>query len=1049
MPPARPIAWIARSILMTLGALVLPGVFAESPRFVSRHFGKEQGLPGNSVRSVLQTKEGYLWCATDGGVARFDGLRFTTFNRANSPELPSDDCRALAETPDGTLWIGTAKGLAHLAQGILRSPRWVVSPSEQALPPQQSPDANPIEDLAVSADGALWVVSGKHAYRRTLDATRRYPLVRHNPGGPDVPQFHGFRSIVPLPDGSTWAVTEWGPGLRPAEGKAFEVGYATNVNALGHLGYHLTADPQGTLWALIGDEANVRALLTRWNGKRWEPVDDRPVINHSRRLFVVADHAGDLWLPDQPHRLVRFRSGVRTPVPLPEAVADDYPTCLAEDRDGDLWVGTENRGLVHLRHNRVTTLGIAEGLPDPDVRTLLESRDGSVWIGTDGGLARFQNGSVGAVDLGPFWTRPAIRALLQDREGGLWIGGRQGLGRLDASGFRPSVLPGEGFHSKIRSLAEDREGRIWIASAGGVYRMRDLRIEEHVPLAELGVRDLTGLLVDRRGRVWLGTQGGGLVVFGGETRRSYGVAEGLPGDEVTALHEDPEGHLWTATTSGIAVWSDERWHPITPRHGLPSVAFNQILADEQDGLWLGMETGLHRLSRQDALAVATQEATSLAGVTYGLEDGLPALETHGVVSHPAGCRTRDGRIWIPTVQGVAIVDPKSLPDPSTPPIPLLQELRANGRLIYHDAPAPAEPTDRVLDASATNTPWSLPAEDARYVEFRWSAPTFCSASEVRFAYRLEGIDEDWIEAGTRRQAFYANLGPGTYRLHLKARNPYGKNGALVTPLAFRLTPPFYREPAWIAATTIVTLGLLVSGIRWREAQRRRIRDLEAEARLLRERERLAHDLHDGMGAHLTHIALLADWEAETGSHAPDSRWRQLSRASRDAIQSLKDILWSAHPQNDTLASLIGRIESHAAQTLEAAGIRCRLVVPARVADLPLPSPIRTGIYLAVKEVLHNAVRHSGAREVTLQVALPDSSLVLSIRDDGRGFDPTALDDARSHPTSDRRLGLPSLRERLAALGGRFELDSKPGHGTEVRLTIPLHRLTPPRPTLPP
>lgn len=1018
----------------------------DGPRFVSRILGKEQGLPSNSVRAVIRTSDGYLWVATDSGLARFDGLRFAVFNRANTSVMRSDACRALAEGPDGTLWVGTEDGLIRMAD----APEAVPTHLSAIESDDGTPDTRParIDHLAIGSEGELWLVVNGSGFHGTPDRLRSLAVVRKLDGNSNDPRSAGLESLILGNGNEIWGVTAWGIGQLRKDGATIEVPWDANLNRIGPSGHGMVADPTGRHWGLIGSSRTEGALLTRWESGRWQPVSDRPVRNHSRHLFLVPDPDGSLWLPDEPHRLVRYRDDTWTPLPLPNAVASDYPTCLAIDRDGDLWVGTENAGLVHFRRNRMFTVDQASGLPDDNVRCLREARDGSLWLGTDSGLARLREGRIERPALGAGWTNRPIRALLEDREGRLWIGARSGLGVLTATGFQELSFPGAWFSAKIRSFAEDSQGRIWVAGAGGLFVLHGLHVETNYPLAALEAKDLTAMLVDRLGRIWLGTQGSGGWIFDGTQRRRVGVAEGLGSNDITALLEDQRGVVWIGTSAGLSAVQGDVVSTFGPRHGLPAIAANQILDDGLGQLWIGHEQGLFRVSRNELLAIAGGRSERVVPVVYDLEDGLPALETHGRLSHPAGCRTRDGALWIPTVGGVVRIDPTSLPDPPTRPAPVLEEIRANGRARFSTMPLAEEQGYGdlgydVLGQSSLAGGLSFSPGTARNLEFRWTAPTFRGASQLRFAYRLEGLDTGWIDAGVRRHAFYANLDPGRYRFHLRARDKYGRESDLAPPLAMRLEPRLHENRWFLWACAALALGCIGSLYAWREKHLRRIRRLEADAEALRERERLARDLHDGMSAHLTQITVLAAGPIPSVAATPEEHRAKLLRATREAAQSLKDLIWSTRPEHDDLGSLVTRIEMYAGDLLETAGILLRCEIPDEVPSYPLPFASRTAVFLVVKEALHNAVRHARATTVLLRCEVESSEFRLRIEDDGDGFDPRSVRPGDSSgPEGAGGLGLTSMRQRIESIGGVFRLDSSFGAGTRIWITVPFENPSP-------
>lgn len=323
------------------------------------------------------------------------------------------------------------------------------------------------------------------------------------------------------------------------------------------------------------------------------------------------------------------------------------------------------------------------------------------------------------------------------------------------------------------------------------------------------------------------------------------------------------------------------------------------------------------------------------------------------------------------------------------------------------------------------------------VDVRFAAVSFRSPDRTRFRYRLLGLSADWVDAGARRQATYAHLRPGAYTFEVTAANQHGYSSARPARLDFVITPTWHEHPAVRGAGALAVVGLVAGAVRRRLGHVRRVAQLEQQAALARHRARLAEDLHDGLGGSLTELSLLSG-VGESQSLPPEvmaRRFQHLAQTTPDALHSLRDIIWSTTPKADSLEALVSRILEVAERTTQAAGLRCRFDFPPELPAVALGSELRKDLLFAVNEAVHNAVRHAPASSVHLRIRIEDRRLEIEIEDNGQGFEVAALERRRAAP--DRGLGLASVRERVAAHGGRCELRSRPGHGTKLTLRVPL------------
>ena len=813
----------------------------------------------------------------------------------------------------------------------------------------------------------------------------------------------------------------------------------------------------GWLWTLLTSGfvcAELPSLTTEFTVRRWAVEDGLPEAAVTA-LQPGAD--GFLWC-NTPQHVMRF-DGVRfieatptsaiQPVPVtvlpaglfvPDLQPAEQPTAVLTNEAGTVWVGTVH-GLYRYHAGQWTSLTARDGVVYPvDVRCLALDREGNLWAGTSGGLVRLRRALVRVFRTGLPWGSEVITALLAESPtnflaavagGGLVAGPPEKLELQHVAGLPETAT--------ISALVRARDGTLWVGTQGaGLWRCRPGQRAEAVP----GPRGICVLLEDRRGRLWAGTwdglwrwDGTGPLTFAPDTPRntteelsedsagciwvgyqSAGLlriaADGqhqlFPCGSVRALLPDATGNLWIGTTGGLERWQGARHDRFTTANGLVDNAILQILEDNAGDLWLGTRHGLMRIKKAEFETVATGRKLFLRARTFGLEAGMADEQCTGDLGTEA-TQTADGRLWFPTMEGIAMVDPQTLPAlPASPPV-YFEELRANDQI-------------RPLQNGATVY---LPV-GARDVEFRFTAPIFTVPERARFRYQLEGYDPKLSWATSERTVRYPRLPPGQYQFHVRARD---RDGTLSEPAtATVIVPAFFWETRW-CRWGLVSAAIVVAGFGiFLFDKRRTVRQLQAQERrhaVERERARIARDIHDDIGAGLTEMALLSDLaQTETGGEHLD----RIFHRSRELTQALDEIVWAINPRNDTLEGLLSYLAEFAQGILSAAGIACRLDLPRDPPPLTLSPNIRHHLSLAVKEALNNAVKHAGATEVQLRVELLRQDLTITITDNGGGFTGAA---PAGHD------GLANLQTRLHEIAGTAELTSAPGTGTRIVLTVQL------------
>lgn len=374
-------------------------------------------------------------------------------------------------------------------------------------------------------------------------------------------------------------------------------------------------------------------------------------------------------------------------------------------------------------------------------------------------------------------------------------------------------------------------------------------------------------------------------------------------------------------------------------------------------------------------------------------------------------------------------DPETLASASAAPRVAIEELRIEGVPAFHDGRWFLPPVSSFAATNLSPGTAVLPPGSGRLLEFRYTAPVFAAPEKTRFRYRLLGHEEDWQYADTRRFALYTNLRPGSYRFEVTACSVRGQWAEIPAHLAFRLRPFIYQTTWFWGLTGALGLGLAASIHQWRLNNVRRLQTLQQQHALDAERARIATDLHDDLGARLSHLVLLTEMlHSQTQNSPQAARWRrELVDEAREAAQSVNETVWATNPERDRIDHLISFLVQYTEHFLAPTGLDCRFDLPANVPTLPVASAVRHGIFLILKEALHNIVSLARARTVRLQLIMQCDGVELRIQDDGRGLEP-GLDYTRGN-------GLNNMRQRAQSLGGALRYEPVPGGGTCVVLCM--------------
>jgi len=777
--------------LISEKASLAQGPLTVTARYLHDLWTTENGLPQNSITALIQTRDGYLWLGTFGGLARFDGIKFTVFNSGNSPGLKGDRIVSLFEDRAGNLWIGTEhNGLTRYAQG-----KFTAYTTGEGLPDDQ------VTSVCQDDEGALWIGTERGLVRLKADSFTTYTTR----DGLPADSVHSLRAAA---DGSLWFLSG-DKIIRYYKGRFVVYGPADGIPLSSS--YKICKGSDGSIWIIT---ANAELIRFRDNAfTTYKLSEDLP---GDLAVPICEDRQGNICIPTL-KGFARFKDGNVTRFDIkgmPQGVRS-----IIEDREGNIWIGSDASGLHRLKEAQLISYASEDGLPDESIVPITEDSEGGMWIGSlNSGLFRFHGGAFTR-----YTSWKALWALCWTRDGSLLLSDFSGVRRLKDGQFSflyraDGKVCGFGGATVIY---QDREGALWFGR-NGLLRYKDGNVIQYQVKEGLAHNEVRFITEDMDGALLIGTLGG-LSRFKDGKFTNYTTAGGLSNDHVRAVHQTADGTLWIGTYGGgLNRFKDSKLVHITTKDGLFDNVVSRILEDDRGYLWMSCNRGIFRASLKELNDFADGKIASISCASYGVADGMKTSECNGG-GQPAGWKARDGKLWFPTIKGVVVVDPNKIN--SLPPVVAIEKVLINKAEIDLWQKTELAPGQGDL-------------------EIHYTGLSFVAPDKVRFKYRLEGYDRDWIDAGTRRAAYYTNLWPGSYTFRVIASNNdrvWNETGA---GYEFYLPPRFYQTKTFYALSVIALAMMGVGGYRLRVKHLvRRTQELETKVsertlELMQQKDRL-------------------------------------------------------------------------------------------------------------------------------------------------------------------------------------------------------------------
>ena len=1005
----------------------------------------DSGLPQNNVLAIAQGKDGYLWVGTELGLARFDGLQFTIFDKTNTPQLKSNKINALLPDNDGTLWIGTESGgLAHLVQGKF-----------QAFTAKDGLSSGSIRCLLQDSTGDIWIGTGSTGLNRWHEG--KLSAFTTGNGLSD----NHIQALAQAPDGTIWIGTH--NGLSSYRSGAFQ-NFSTGDGLASNYIRSLLASSAGTLW--IGTEGG----LSRLADGRFTNSYIKDGLSSNSVSTLALDESGTLWIGTLGGGISRLSGGnlsaylSRTGLPALDIWS------IVRDRRGSLWVGTSGGGLVRIDNQLgLSFYGKDEGLPSNVALPIFQDHEGTVWIGTNGGgLSRFRDGQFQTYTAANGLAGDIVFSLCEDSQGTLWIGTRNGVSTYKNGVFttfaKKDMLPGI-----VMALFSGSDGAVWMGTRAGLVRWKDNHFATFTVKDGLSSDVIRTIYEDRKHRLWIGTVGG-LNLFANDRFRVFDGHNGLSSNVVMAIHETPDGTLWIGTDGGgLNRFREGHFVSFTSKDGLLDDSIFRILGDGDGGLWMSSNKGLAHIQEAALNDFAAGRRSHIPVLSYDNADGMRTRECNGGFQ-PAGWRTTDGKLWFPTMKGVAVVDPSKLVPNITQQPTLIEKMIVNQKVL--------------LPGSAAEVP-----VEGGNLEVHYTAINFRAPSRLNFEYRLLGYQADWVPAQQRRIAYYTNLPPGHYQFQVRASNDDNtwSTSAAVFPITFQ--PHFYQTLLFDVLCSFGVIGLAAFGHREytrqlhererileqhvhertaelrkemaeREfAQREAIRAREAAEQASRVKSEFLANMSHEIRTPMNGILGMTRLTLASGPNPKQQQYLEIIKESADSLLLvIDDILdfskveagkLELHPIPVNVRRIIEAVVKTLALRAEQKQVALSYHIESEVPSVVHLDPLR--LRQVILNLLGNALKFTDRGEVMLSVSCDSqmdakAALHFVVSDTGIGIATENLNSifeafSQADSSTTRRyggtgLGLAICHRLVHLMGGEIWATSELGRGSQFHFTTP-------------
>jgi signal transduction histidine kinase/ligand-binding sensor domain-containing protein len=1050
--------------------------YKDLSQYIHKVWQTEQGLPQNSAYTLCQTRDGYLWIGTAEGLARYDGVRFTVFDKTTTPALTSNWISSLTEGSDGRLWIGTRSGVVCLHKGVFRN-----YSAEGVLP------ATLVRTLLLDRAGGLWVgtngsglhylVVGSQSTTSAQPTTTQDSIIKASIKREGLSS-GVVLSLVQAADGAIWVGTQSSGLYRLQNGTVTRYGVTEGLPNVAVR--TLLADRDGrTIW--IGAFDGLHCLQ---NGKVSRYIGKNAFTGNNSIQCLLQDRMGTLWIGSYGGGVHRLRDSVFAEFTTAQGLSNDIVQSLLQDREGSVWIGTFGGGLNRLHDGAFTTYTPKQGLSNKFVNAVLRDERGVLWAATNGG-------GVSRMESGVFTKYTTKEGLLNDvtasllsHNGNLWIGTAGGLNRLQNGRFTQYTMREGLSHNSIWTMLHDTDTKnggsvIWCGTQNGLNRFHNGTFTHYTTKNGLSNNVVLCLKKDRNtsanaasdstGALWIGTQDGLNKLHNGVITH-YTMREGLSNNFIWTMLQEEDGTLWLGTSAGLNRFKNGVFTAFTTKNGMfDDLAFS-IVEDDLGYFWMSCNKGVYRVRKADLNDFADGKRTRISCEVFGTADGMASAECNG--GSPSAWKDGDGCLWFATIAGVAMVNPRALNTNPIPPTVIVESIKADSTELR-------VPTNNAPPTESAHSPITIPPHTEKF-EFHYTATSLVVPERVRFKYMLEGYDKDWTDAGTRRVAYYNNLPRGReYRFRVQACNNSDVWSADDTEITFSLESYFYETWWFLLACAVVLVVVLVWAVRSRlrilqkradmleNAVRERTRELARTNEELHEKNQelemlnieknellgiVSHDLKNPIGAVRGLAELLqSGFLSEEQESGIVTQIMATSDRMLDLVKNLLDInrlesggmqFWIV--EFDLAPIVSGEIAMHE----QAATAKNITLHYSNEASRSIVFADEQAVMQVMDNLLSNAVKYSQhGKDIFVRLLSDESAVRVEVRDEGEGIssaDMTKLFGkfARlsARPTGGEHstgLGLSIVKKMVEAMNGRVWCESEAGKGATFIVEFPV------------
>jgi len=990
---------LAFSILLFIIIGCTPLLFSQIPNsedYVVTSFGMEEGLPQNSINEILQTEDGYIWIATFGGLARFDGNTFTKFDRSNTSCMISDQILDIYADSEGTIWVIPA----HVNTLITRFK------GEECKTYKLGDGVSSSVGIIENFDGSMWAYSRDDFFFISEEGIEKAQIVNDSIVRKEAIKskngtwFGIEKSLYRIYDGSI--VKTW-ENISDID---------SNINFVydhplkeDHI---LVVTSDAIVEFEVGEELT-KAGIRSAN----DIIVDLKFDNYYNQYVKTVNGIG-----------ANVGSSFETfnPFKAQEAIR---PKSFLQDNEGNYWIGTEGDGLFRFREKTVSMIDKKDGLQNEKILSISKLKDGKILISTNcGGIYEWEDGKATLSSLHDFINTGCYWSVFQDSKERIWLGGYNPY--MTESLDKPGKLFGtkDGYDGySVVAITEDSKNRIWVASTTGIYIYDGTAFTENLTEKDgLYYRDARILYEDTSGKMWIGTNGG-LNTYKDKKVQKISLvinsdSEIINQPHVRAIYEDDDGIFWIGTYGdGLFRIKNGEFFHFNTGNGLYDNVVSHIIEDENGYFWMGSNHGIHRTSRESLNKLADGEIDKVISFSYTHKDGMNSSETNGGFQ-PSFIYDSDKNIYFPTVAGMAKVSTRDVHKNSTAPPVYIERIKNSDGVNL-----------KVGDVKLNY--------DEAFLQFDYTAINFTDPDKVRFRYRLKGLNDTWVEAGSRRDAIYTKIPPGDYTFQVIASNNDGVWNYEGASVDVTIVPPFWQRMWFILLLLSVCFGGITLFIRSRtirhkqEAEQKKMFTEQLLESQENERRKIASEIHDGLGQQILVIKNRAEL-ARKQVNEPDELGKQLDEIMNSAIRSIEDVRNLSHalrPIHLEKFGLSDAISDLCNQLQQSSSIEWSYHIDD--IDHLIPKEKEINFYRVVQEAINNILKHSSASEASVIVRVSDDVINAVIWDNGNGF------IIASTKYSDG-LGFLGMKERMETLNGKMVIDSILKEGTTIKINLPLN-----------